>query len=126
MDRRLSIMKFPASAALTAALLASAALPAAAEPVFNRVSSFPVAANLPDDKDLVTVTSAEIITASEDGNTLVYSDSPLGGIGFVDITDPKAPKAAGFIAMDGEPTSVSVVEGKVVVAINTSKSKTKP
>lgn len=126
MDRRLSIMKFPASAALTAALLASAALPAAAEPVFNRVSSFPVAANLPDDKDLVTVTSAEIITASEDGNTLVYSDSPLGGIGFVDITDPKAPKAAGFIAMDGEPTSVSVVEGKVVVAINTSESKTKP
>ena len=69
--------------ALTAALFASVALPAAAEQVFNRISAFPVATNLPADKDKLSTTSAEIVTASEDGMTLIYSDSPLGGIGFV-------------------------------------------
>ncbi|MHA7970671.1 esterase-like activity of phytase family protein [Rhizobium sp. CAU 1783] len=113
-------------AALTAALLASVAAPAGAEQVFNRISSFPVAANLPADKDKLSTTSAEIVTASEDGNTLVYSDSPLGAIGFVDISDAKAPKAGGALMMDGEPTSVTVVGGKVLVAVNTSESKAKP
>ncbi|CAH0340327.1 esterase-like activity of phytase family protein [Rhizobium sp. CECT 9324] len=112
--------------ALTAALLASVALPASAEQVFNRIAAFPVATNLPADKDKLSTTSAEIITASEDGMTLVYSDSPLGGIGFVDITDAKAPKAAGALMMDGEPTSVSAIGNKVLVAVNTSESKVKP
>jgi hypothetical protein len=106
--------------ALTAALFASVALPAAAEQVFNRIATFPVAANLPADKDVLTTTSAEIIAASEDGNTLIYSDSPLGGIGFIDITDAKAPKAAGAVMMDGEPTSVAVAGAKVLVGLNTS------
>ncbi|SSC68291.1 esterase-like activity of phytase family protein [Ciceribacter selenitireducens] len=113
-------------AALTAALLASVAVPASAEQVFNRIASFPVAANIPADKDQKSVTSAEIITASEDGMTLVYSDSPLGVIGFIDISDAKAPKAGGVLAMDGEPTSVAVVGGKVLVAVNTSESYVKP
>lgn len=113
-------------AALTAALLASVAFPAGAEQVFNRIASFPVAANMPADKDQKSVTSAEIITASEDGMTLVYSDSPLGVIGFIDISDAKAPKAGGALAMDGEPTSVAVVGGKVLVAVNTSESYVKP
>jgi hypothetical protein len=120
-------MKFGFSrAALTAALLASVAVPATAAQVFNRVSSFPVAANLPADRDKLSTTSAEIITATEDGNTLIYSDSPLGAIGFIDITDPKAPKAAGALMMDGEPTSVTVLGGKALVAINTSESKVNP
>ncbi|MBB3948312.1 hypothetical protein GGQ73_004293 [Rhizobium skierniewicense] len=114
------------SAALTAALFASAACPAAAEPVFNRIASFPVALNLPSDKDEKTVTSAEIITASEDGNTLIYSDSPLGGIGFIDIQDPKTPKALGALMMDGEPTSVVATGSKVLAGVNTSESFTKP
>ncbi|MBW8444948.1 MAG: esterase-like activity of phytase family protein [Arenimonas sp.] len=113
-------------AALTAALLASVAFPAGAEQVFNRIASFPVAANMPADKDQKSVTSAEIITASEDGMTLVYSDSPLGVIGFIDISDVKAPKAGGALAMDGEPTSVAVVGDKVLVAVNTSESFVKP
>src|SRR5690606_28289341 len=74
----------------------------------------------------VTATSAEIITASEDGNMLIYSDSPLGGIGFVDITDARAPKAAGALMMDGEPTSVAVAGSKVLVGVNTSESFTSP
>lgn len=113
-------------AALTAALLASVAAPASAEQVFNRIASFPVATNLPADKDPKSVSSAEIITASEDGMTLIYSDSPLGGIGFIDISDARAPKAGGALMMDGEPTSVAVVGGKVLVAVNTSESKAKP
>ena len=83
-------------ASLSIALAATAALPAHADMMFNRVASFAVAGNLPAGVDAKTPTSSEIIAASEDGNTLVYSDSPLGAIGFVDITDPrKAPKAGG-------------------------------
>ncbi len=127
MDYRGFSMTFRLSqATLTVALLASVAFPAAAEQVFNRISSFPVALNLPSDKDQKTVTSAEIVTASEDGNTLIYSDSPLGGIGFIDIKDAKAPKALGTLMMDGEPTSVAVAGTKVLAGVNTSESYVKP
>ncbi|MEE2951425.1 MAG: esterase-like activity of phytase family protein [Pseudomonadota bacterium] len=116
---------------LLKALLASSALAATvgfaqAEPVFNRIASFPVASNLPADADPATVTSSEIITVSQDGNTLVYSDSPAGGIGMVDITDPKAPKAGGFINLSGEPTSVAIAGPDVLVGVNTSESFTNP
>lgn len=111
---------------LTTALLATSALGLSAEPVFNRIASFPVAANLPEGSDSKTVTSAEIVTASDDGNTLVYSDSPLGAIGFIDITDPRAPKALGALKLDGEPTSVAARGAKVLAAVNTSASKAKP
>ncbi|WP_055045164.1 esterase-like activity of phytase family protein [Devosia sp. A16] len=104
---------------LTAGLLATATY---AAPVFNRIASFPVELNNVEAK----TTSSEIITASEDGMTLVYSDSPAGGIGFVDITDAKAPKAAGFVALDGEPTSVTIIGSKVYAAVNTSESFTSP
>jgi hypothetical protein len=108
-----------------AAALASAA-PAHADMMFNRVATFAVAKNLPKDAPPKTATSSEIISASEDGNMLVYSDSPYGGIGFIDITDPKAPKAGGSLKMDGEPTSVVIVGGKVLVAVNTSESNANP
>ncbi len=120
-------MKYSISrAALTAALLASVAAPAAADQVFNRIASIPVATNLPADKEKLSTTSAEIITATEDGNTLIYSDSPLGAIGFIDITDAKTPKAGSALMMDGEPTSVAVVGAKALVAVNTSENRQKP
>ncbi|CCV13389.1 esterase-like activity of phytase family protein [Mesorhizobium sp. STM 4661] len=112
--------------ALTAALAASVSLPAHADMMFNRVASFAVAGNLPADIEKTTPTSSEIIAASEDGMTLVYSDSPLGAIGFIDIADPKAPKAGGIVKIDGEPTSVVVIGGKVLAGVNTSESKAKP
>lgn len=112
--------------ALTAALAASVSLPAHAEMMFNRIASFAVADNLPADIEKATPTSSEIITASEDGNTLVYSDSPLGAVGFIDVTDPKAPKAGGIVKIEGEPTSVVVAGGKVLAAVNTSESYTSP
>nr|WP_222857398.1 esterase-like activity of phytase family protein [Rhizobium herbae] len=107
-------------------LAASTASTASAEPVFNRIASFAVADNLPADADKKSVTSAEIITASEDGNLLVYSDSPLKAIGFIDITDPGAPKAGGILSFEGEPTSVAITGAKALVAVNTRESFVKP
>ena len=118
--------RFSLTAALAAVLAASTASVALAEPVFNRIASFAVADNLPEGKDKATPTSAEIIAASEDGNTLVYSDSPNKAIGIIDITDAKAPKAAGSVTFEGEPTSVAVASGKALVAVNTRESFVKP
>ncbi|MGF6172059.1 sugar lactone lactonase YvrE [Ensifer sp. 4252] len=112
--------------ALAAILLASVAFPAAAEPVFNRIASFAVADNLPEGDARKDATSAEIITATEDGNTLIYSDSPGKRIGLIDITDAKTPKAAGIVSFDGEPTSVTVSGTKALVAVNTRESFVKP
>jgi hypothetical protein len=113
-------------ALFAAALASSVALPAQAGMVFNRIATFPVASNLPADADKAKATSSEIITASQDGNTLIYSDSPFGAVGFIDITDPKAPKAGGLLKLDGEPTSVAVAGSKVLAAVNTGESKAKP
>ena len=112
--------------ALTAALAVSVAIPAHAEMMFNRIATFAVADNLPADADRTRPTSAEIIAASEDGMTLVYSDSPLGAVGFIDIADPKTPRPAGSLKIEGEPTSVVVSGAKVLVGVNTSESKVKP
>lgn len=118
--------RLPRLLALSAAFAASTAIPAQAETVFNRIATFAVAENLPADAEKATVTSSEIIAASEDGNTLVYSDSPLGAVGFIDITDARAPKARGSVKLDGEPTSVTIAGGKVFAGVNTSKSKAEP
>jgi len=112
--------------AMAATLLAGTASPAMAEQAFNRIATFPVAANLPADMDQATETSSEIIAATADGNTLIYSDSPLGAIGFVDISDAQNPKAGGVVKLEGEPTSVVVSGNKALAGINTSQSYTAP
>jgi hypothetical protein len=112
-------------AAAAAGLLLTGVLPAAAAPYFNRVASFPVALNTPDAED-GKENSAEIITATEDGNTLVYSNALLGGIGFIDISDFKAPKPGGFLALEGGPTSVAVIGGKALVTVDTTTDFTAP
>jgi hypothetical protein len=110
---------------LAAALLGSTALAAQAES-FNRIASFPVPLNLPDGTDPATETSAEIIAVSGDGMTLVYSDSPLGAVGFVDITDPRDPRPLGAVMTEGEPTAVVTVGGTAFAGVNTSASYTEP
>lgn len=89
--------------------------------VFNRVATFPVLANLPVDRDAAGETVAEIIAASEDGMTLIYTDSEQEALGFVDITDPANPVASGFVELQGEPTSVAVSGGIALVAVNESE-----
>ncbi len=93
-----------------------------AEPVFNRIAAFAVPANLPEGADPKSESSAEIIAATEDGMMLAYTDSPLGGIGLIDIANPAEPKAGGFVKLDGEPTSLIISKGKALVAVNSSKN----
>jgi len=109
---------------LTSALALAAG--AAQADFFNRVASFPVASNIAEGEDTSRETSPEIIDATPDGMTLVYTDSPLGVIGMVDITDPANPQPLGNVEMPGEPTSVSIVGRRAYVGINTSESFTEP
>ena len=107
-------------------LTVPAALTPAAADTFKRVATFHVVDNLPADADPEKETVAEIVAATEDGMTLVYTDSPGERIGLVDIADPKAPKPAGVIALGGEPTSTVVIGGKALVGVVTSESYTAP
>jgi hypothetical protein len=97
-----------------------AAVPALAEMNFNRVASFATPDNMAMGEDRARETSAEIISASPDGMTLIYTDSPLGVVGLIDITDPKAPKALGNIAVGGEPTTAKIFGNHAFAAVNTS------
>jgi DNA-binding beta-propeller fold protein YncE len=105
------------------ALTAGAAL---ADMNFNRIASFATPLNMADGEDTARETSAEIIDVSGDGMTLIYTDSPLGVIGRIDITDPANPLPLGNIDVGGEPTSVTVIGSMAYVAVNTSESYTAP
>jgi len=119
-------MTLRVSMTLLAALMASTAAVAQAEPVFNRIASFPVASNTPADVDAKAETSAEIIAATEDGLMLAYTSSPLKALGLIDITDAAHPKPLGSVMLDGEPTSVAILGGKVLTVVNTGKDKQHP
>lgn len=93
---------------------------------FNRVSYFAAVNNLPTQRDRSKKSVAEIVAASEDGMMLAYTDGEQLALGLVDIRDPSQPKAAGFVALEGEPTSVVISAGKALVAVNTSKSFVQP
>ncbi|UTW02492.1 esterase-like activity of phytase family protein [Amphritea atlantica] len=93
---------------------------------FNRIASFGAIDNLPEGTESERETSPEIIAASEDGNTLVYSDSPFEALGFVDITNVQMPVAGGLVKLDGEPTSVAIGGNTVFAGVNTSESYTQP
>ena len=82
--------------------------------------------NLSADEDVSRQTVAEITAVSRDGRTLIYTDSPGNRIGLVDIRDPKDPKPAGFVQLEGEPTSVAVHHHYALVAVNTSLSFAQP
>ena len=115
----------------TKLLMASTALvlvagAAQAEMNFNRIASFPVTANMADGEDTDRESSPEIIDVTADGMTLVYTDSPLGAVGRVDITDPANPAPLGNVMLDGEPTAVAVIGATAYVGINTSESYTDP
>ncbi len=112
--------------AISAVLLASTALVPANAEVFNRIATFHVVDNLPAGADPEKETVSEIIAATDDGMTLVYTDSPGERVGLIDIADPKAPKTAGTVALEGEPTSVVVIGSKALVGVVTSESYTEP
>ena len=88
--------------------------------LFNRISSFVVASQIDSNSNTDTETVAEIVAASTDGQTLVYSDSENKSIGFVDISDPATPLGKGVVDVGGEPTSVAVKGNYALVTVNTS------
>ncbi|CUH69780.1 hypothetical protein TL5118_03750 [Thalassovita autumnalis] len=110
---------------LTSAIALTAAA-ASAEQNFNRIASFATPLNMAAGEDRNRETSAEIIAATADGMTLAYTDSPLGVLGLIDITDPANPQPLGNIALDGEPTSVAIIGQTAYVGVNTSESYTAP
>ncbi len=109
--------------AMTSVLALCTGMAQAQDMNFNRVASFATPLN---NADAAAVSSAEIISASADGMTLIYTDSPLGVVGLIDITDPANPVARGNVDMGGEPTAVSVIGNTAFVAVNTSESFTNP
>lgn len=93
---------------------------------FRRISSFFSCTQDDEDCDDDATTAAEIVTASTDGMTLIYSDSPGDRIGFVDIKNPALPVALGTLDVAGEPTSVAVHGEHVLLGVNTSVSLVDP
>ena len=87
---------------------------------FNRVASFLICSQIEPTCNDDTETVAEIVSVSDDGLTLIYTDSEQDSIGFVDFTDPTAPVGAGNVDVGGEPTSVAVRGDYAVVGVNTS------
>lgn len=113
------------SLCLTSALALATAFPAHAEQSFNRISAFATPLNATG-AEAAHPSSAEIITATEDGQKLIYSDSPLGVLGLIDIADPHAPKPLGTVAMGGEPTTTVVLGDLAFAGVNTSESYAQP
>jgi hypothetical protein len=108
------------------ALVFSASLRAAkTETVFDRIATFLVILNLCEGNPtpnicLDTTTVSEIVAASEDGKTLIYTDAETGIIGFVDITDPAHPLPGGVLNLGGSPTSVDVAGSYALVTVDNS------
>lgn len=105
----------------TSILALIAASASAADMNFNRVASFATPSNMAEGEDINRETSSEIIAATEDGQRLIYTDSPLGAVGMIDISDASAPKPLGNVDVQGEPTSVTVIGSTAFVAVNTSE-----
>ena len=61
---------------------------------------------------------AEIVSATPDERTLVYTDAAGERLGLVDLADPRHPTQIGTVAMPGEPTSVTVTpDGRLALAV---------
>jgi len=84
---------------------------------FNRIATFPVFLN----SSIENETVAEIVAASINGQTLIYTDGKMEAIGFVDIKNAKKPKPAGIVNVGGEPTSVAIKGEYALAAVNTSE-----
>jgi len=89
---------------------------------FARIATFSVFLNT----DIDAETVAEIVAATDDGMTLVYTDSEQELLGFVDIADPENPLPAGTAPLEGEPTSVAVVGPYALAAVVTDDTFTDP
>lgn len=117
---------------VTAASHTCPSTPQQPAPRFERIATYPITHNRPTNEDPEVETSAEIAAVTQDGTTVVYTDSPGSRIGFVDITHPATPTGTGTIDLGGsateqaEPTSIYLTDHYILAAVNTSTSYTKP
>jgi hypothetical protein len=95
---------------------------------FQRIASFPVCLNVEGTTNCNTdtETSSEIAAATEDGNTVIYTDSLRKVVGFIDISDPSNPIPRGTMDPGGDPKSVVVKGLYALVAVNTSPDSANP
>ncbi len=93
---------------------------------FVRIATFEAHRNVPKDRKVSKKSIAEIVATNEDGRMLAYTDGEQMGIGLIDISNPAEPKPAGFIPVEGEPTSVLIAKGKLMVAVNSMKEFYQP
>ena len=112
--------------AVTLAAAASGATTARQDRSFQRVGTF---ANYRNNGTTAGATVSEIIAATADGRTLVYTDAAMGEIGFIDISNPADPQPGGKLAFAAghEPTSVDVLGNRyALVAVDSSTSFANP
>ena len=69
------------------------------ETYFQRIATFPVCQQMSLSCNDDVQTTANSVTVSADGMTLIYADSSRGVVGLVDITDPSNPRGSGFITL---------------------------
>lgn len=93
---------------------------------FTRIATFEAHRNVPAGRNVSKKSIAEIVAVSADGRLLAYTDGEQMGIGLVDITDPAQPRPAGFLPVDGEPTSVVIAHGKLLAAVSATKDFRQP
>ena len=129
------VMGTTAGAVALAVVAAVLAAPVGAAPVdgegrgggrgrsFERVATFPVFEN---NADPGAETVAEIVDATPDGKTLVYTDAVQGVAGFVDIRRPSDPRPGGTVDVGGSPTSVAVTSRYALVSVDSSPSFAAP
>ncbi len=117
MPRRSSCTAAAALALLPLALTTTTGWAAAPDRLFVPVATLEVSGDV-----------AEILAATPDGRTVLYTDSAAQEVGFLDLTRPQAPRQLGAVPVDGEPTSVAVTrDGRyALVAVDTSPSFTAP
>jgi len=117
-------MRFNAIFILAGSVLAGTFAQVASAQSFNRVATLP---NYVNNEDIGDETVSEIVAATADGNTVVYTDSELEEIGFFDITNLDFPVYGGKLGVGGSPTSVAVLgDTYALVGVDTSDSFTAP
>lgn len=89
---------------------------------FQRIATFSACQQLDLNCNTNTQTEAHDITASGDGNTLLYTDPPMKSVGFVDITYPSNPIPLGFFQLDTTPTALATAGPYALVTVDDSSA----
>ncbi len=85
---------------------------------FTRISTFPVCLQQDASCDTNIQRRAEILDVSTDGNLIIYTDPPRSTVGFVDISNARAPQAAGTRDLPGVPTSLAIKDTFALVSVD--------